>query len=40
LGVTDTQLHFVYNAVAYAATVTPFWFLMREPALGARAAAA
>lgn len=29
LGVTDTQLHFVYNAVAYAATVTPFWFLMR-----------
>lgn len=31
LGVTDTQLHFVYNAVAYAATVTPFWFLMRGP---------
>jgi hypothetical protein len=31
LGVTDTQLHFVYNSVAYAATVTPFWFLMRGP---------
>lgn len=27
LGVTDTQLHFVYNAIAYAATVLPFWFL-------------
>ena len=27
LGVTDTQLHFVYNAVAYVATVVPFWFL-------------
>jgi hypothetical protein len=27
LGVTDTQLHFVYNAAAYAATVVPFWFL-------------
>jgi len=26
LGVTDTQLHFVYNAIAYAATVTAFWF--------------
>jgi hypothetical protein len=32
LGVTDTQLHFVYNAIAYAATVTPFWFLMRDEA--------
>ncbi len=30
LGVTDTQLHFVYNAVAYAGTVTPFWFLMQD----------
>jgi hypothetical protein len=30
LGVTDTQLHFVYNAIAYAATVTPFWFLMQH----------
>jgi hypothetical protein len=29
LGVTDTQLHFVYNAIAYVATVTPFWFLTR-----------
>jgi hypothetical protein len=27
LDVTDTQLHFVYNAAAYAATVVPFWFL-------------
>src|SRR3954464_12706268 len=24
LGVTDTQLHFVYNVVAYAATLVPF----------------
>jgi hypothetical protein len=40
LGVTDTQLHFVYNAIAYAATVTPFWFLMRGPEQGLRAAAA
>ena len=31
LGVTDTQLHFVYNAVAYAATLTPFWFIARGP---------
>jgi hypothetical protein len=30
LGVTDTQLHFVYNAMAYAATVTPFWFITRS----------
>jgi hypothetical protein len=34
LGVTDTQLHFVYNAVAYLATVTPFWFLTRGPSQG------
>jgi hypothetical protein len=34
LGVTDTQLHFVYNAIAYAATVTPFWFLTRRPSPG------
>jgi hypothetical protein len=27
LGVTDTVLHFFYNAVAYAATVTAFWFV-------------
>lgn len=26
LGVTDTQLHFVYNAIAYAGTVAGFWF--------------
>jgi hypothetical protein len=32
LGVSDTQLHFVYNAIAYAGTVTPFWFLMRGDA--------
>jgi hypothetical protein len=31
LGVTDTQLHFVYNAAAYAATVVPFWFLSARP---------
>ncbi|MFN0145785.1 MAG: hypothetical protein ACKVT1_04685 [Dehalococcoidia bacterium] len=28
LGVTDTQLHFVYNAIAYAATVVGFWFAL------------
>ena len=27
LGVTDIQLHFVYNAVAYIGTVIPFWFV-------------
>jgi hypothetical protein len=32
LGVSDTVLHFFYNAVAYAATVTPFWFLMQARA--------
>jgi hypothetical protein len=39
LGVTDTQLHFVYNSVAYAATVTPFWFLTRGPQAGVSVAA-
>jgi hypothetical protein len=29
LGVTDTVLHFVYNAVAYAALLAPFWYVMR-----------
>lgn len=29
LGVTDTVLHFGYNAVAYAATLAPFWYLTR-----------
>ena len=29
LGVTDIQLHFVYNAVAYIGTVIPFWFVFR-----------
>jgi len=29
LGVSDTQLHFVYNAVAYTALMTPFWFITR-----------
>jgi hypothetical protein len=41
LGVTDTQLHFVYNAAAYAATVVPFWFLRRgRPSTGELMAAA
>ena len=31
LDVTDTVLHFVYNAIAYAATVVPFWLLVRTP---------
>ena len=29
LGVSDTILHFGYNAVAYAATAAPLWFLLR-----------
>ena len=36
LGVTDTQLHFVYNAVAYAATVTPFRFVIASSRAQAR----
>jgi hypothetical protein len=27
LGITDTVLHFFYNALAYAATLAPFWFV-------------
>ena len=34
LGVPDTQLHFVYNAIAYAGLATPFWFLMQRSGLG------
>lgn len=30
LAVSDTQLHFVYNAVAYAGTVIPFWYVFRD----------
>ena len=30
LGISDTQLHFVYNAIAYLSTVVPFWFLMKR----------
>lgn len=26
LGITDTVLHFFYNAIAYAATIPAFWF--------------
>ncbi|MEO8694627.1 MAG: hypothetical protein ABI658_13975 [Acidimicrobiales bacterium] len=29
LSVSDTILHFFYNAIAYTATVIPFWFLMK-----------
>jgi len=40
LGITDTVLHFMYNTVAYAATVTPFWFVMRgRPPAGSTATA-
>lgn len=42
LGVTDTQLHFVYNAIAYAATVTPFFYMtatrQHKPSLTQRGA--
>jgi hypothetical protein len=30
LGVSDTVLHFGYNAIAYAATVLPFVYLLRQ----------
>jgi hypothetical protein len=30
LGVTDTILHFFYNAIAYSATVLPFAYLLRR----------
>ena len=29
-GLSDTVLHFVYNALAYTAMVVPFWFLARS----------
>jgi hypothetical protein len=30
LGVSDTVLHFFYNAIAYTGTITPFVFLLRH----------
>lgn len=30
LGVTDTVLHFIYNAVVTSAILLPFWFVVRE----------
>ena len=30
LGVSDTVLHFGYNAIAYAATVLPFAYVIRH----------
>ena len=30
-GLTDTILHFVYNGIAYGATLVPFAYLMRQP---------
>jgi hypothetical protein len=29
LGVTDTVLHFIYNAVVTSAILVPFWFVVR-----------
>jgi hypothetical protein len=29
LGVTDTVLHFIYNAVVTSAMLVPFWFVIR-----------
>jgi hypothetical protein len=29
LGVSDTVLHFFYNAIVYVFTLTPFWYVMR-----------
>ena len=36
LGVSDTVLHFGYNAVAYAATVVPFVYVLRHVLRSAR----
>ena len=33
LGVSDTVLHFVYNAIAYVGIVTAFWFVIRRKAV-------
>ncbi|MBW3665612.1 MAG: hypothetical protein KY469_21155 [Actinobacteria bacterium] len=30
LGLTDTVLHFIYNLVAYAFTLVPFWYVARQ----------
>ena len=30
LSLSDTILHFFYNAIAYTATVIPFWFVMKS----------
>jgi hypothetical protein len=30
LGVTDTVLHFIYNAVVTSAMLVPFWFVVRS----------
>ena len=30
LGVTDTVLHFIYNAVVTSAIIVPFWFVVRN----------
>ena len=30
LGVTDTVLHFIYNAVVTSAMLVPFWFVIRS----------
>ena len=29
LGITDTVLHFIYNAVVTSAMLVPFWFVVR-----------
>ncbi|MEO5837380.1 MAG: hypothetical protein ABIQ73_04515 [Acidimicrobiales bacterium] len=34
LSLSDTILHFFYNAIAYTATVIPFWFLMKARTAG------
>jgi hypothetical protein len=30
LGVTDTVLHFIYNAVVTSAILVPFWYVARS----------
>jgi hypothetical protein len=34
LGVTDTVLHFIYNAVVTSAILVPFWFVVRAARRG------
>jgi hypothetical protein len=38
LGITDTILHFVYNAITFLALLVPFWFVMQTRPVSGRVA--